>query len=130
MKHLFVPYELAVKLKEKGFDEPCLYTVHKEDAGDVYNGHEMEWVNWNKYGTTNVSVSAPLYQQVTNFFREKYFIHITIKMTCSVNEVIDIKGNINFMIDEFRSPDVEVEETDFSYYGTLSKTIEEALKYI
>lgn len=24
MKHLFVPYELAVKLKEKGFDERCL----------------------------------------------------------------------------------------------------------
>lgn len=24
MNHLFVPYELAVKLKEKGFNEPCL----------------------------------------------------------------------------------------------------------
>ena len=24
MKHLFVPYELALKLKEKGFNEECL----------------------------------------------------------------------------------------------------------
>lgn len=24
MKHLFVPYKLALELKEKGFDEPCL----------------------------------------------------------------------------------------------------------
>jgi hypothetical protein len=23
MKHLFVPYELALKLKEKEFNEPC-----------------------------------------------------------------------------------------------------------
>lgn len=27
MKHLFVPYELALKLKEKGFDGPCLALV-------------------------------------------------------------------------------------------------------
>ena len=33
MKHLFVPYEIAKQLKEKGFNEPCLaYYQHIRES--------------------------------------------------------------------------------------------------
>ena len=64
MKHLFLPYELALMLKEKGFDELCLgryrdkqfqlYTVIKQHC---YNSDPI----------CNKDISAPLYQQVIDF---------------------------------------------------------------
>ena len=58
MEKEFVPYELAVKLKELGFDEPCLsYSVSNTDASG------RTW--------TSVIV-APLFQQAFRWFREKY----------------------------------------------------------
>lgn len=81
MKHLFVPYELALMLKEKGFNEKVLYTVYLETINNrkesVYSGHQMEWVDWNNF-ISDVAphlgkcfISAPLYQQVIDWFREK-----------------------------------------------------------
>jgi|31_taG_2_1085359.scaffolds.fasta_scaffold04619_4 hypothetical protein len=57
MKNEFVPYELAIKLKELGFDEPCF--GYYDGGGNLYT--EMVEV-----------LKAPLYQQVFRFFREKY----------------------------------------------------------
>jgi len=53
----FVPYELAVKLKELGFDEPCF--GYYDEGGNLYT--EMQ-----EY------LLAPLYQQAFRWFREKY----------------------------------------------------------
>ena len=68
MENLFIPYELAVKLKDKGFDEHCLayYKLDGEfNLGGTYKNSE--------HGT---SISAPLYQQVIDWFRvvHKYSI--------------------------------------------------------
>jgi hypothetical protein len=68
MEKEFVPYELALGLKELGFDEPCL-------------------MYWNDFGKTSINrfqlhnkidewcqnyIEAPLYQQAFRWFREKY----------------------------------------------------------
>jgi hypothetical protein len=71
MEKEFVPYELALALKKLGFDEPCIkgYTEEYKELISFANTH------------TNTSVSrtlptkpftAPLYQQVFRWFREKY----------------------------------------------------------
>jgi len=68
----FIPYEQALKLKELGFDEPCLgkfYYNHLEIGGN--------WSNADFKEDPDVFISAPLYQQVFRWFREKYGIHIT-----------------------------------------------------
>jgi hypothetical protein len=70
MEKEFVPYELALALKQLGFDEPCIkgYTEEYKELISFANIH------------TNTSVSralitkpftAPLYQQVFRWFREK-----------------------------------------------------------
>jgi hypothetical protein len=64
MEKEFVPYELAVKLKELGFDEPCLKS-YGDDGLLNQNDHSLY-------------LSAPLYQQAFRWFREKYNMDFTI----------------------------------------------------
>lgn len=122
MKHLFVPYEIALKLKELGFDEPCLYTVILEDGvRPVYNGHQMEWIDWNNFiPTTNTSVgkcytSAPLYQQVIDWFRERGI------------RVYEVYNANTWSVTE------QVKTDEFIHHGwtyTLDEAINQALKLI
>lgn len=77
MEHLFVPYALALTLKEKGFDEPSL---------TYYKSGQLQLLSWNfdddtfnKFSSRSKKwVSAPLYQQVVDWFREKYDLHISV----------------------------------------------------
>ncbi len=66
MKHLFVPYEFALLLKEKGFDESCFAHYHKDGMlSDVRLMKNSEITN--KYD----SCTAPLYQQVSDWLYKK-----------------------------------------------------------
>lgn len=95
MKHLFVPYKLALLAKEKEFEEPCFayyqqfniptptfhFGIIQHHQNENYKGN-----NWNKIDKdfqltdyiNNNFVSAPLYQQLIDWFREKYDIVIEI----------------------------------------------------
>jgi hypothetical protein len=81
MEKYFLPYKLALELKELGFDEPCFgfYIETKElipasysQEGTVYPSNSdlliSEWV------------SAPLYSQVIDFFEKEH--NIFIGRTC------------------------------------------------
>ena len=70
MKDLFVPYKIALQLKELGFDEPCfgiwigrgskydvMYVAKQEDA----------WM-----AEQNDGILAPIFAQAFEFIREKY----------------------------------------------------------
>lgn len=64
----FVPYELAVKLKELGFDERCFGWYDGRYIASInqnYCKNSEEWLN-------TIHCAAPLYQQAFRFFREKY----------------------------------------------------------
>ena len=75
----FAPYELAVKLKALGFNEPC-FGFYLEDGtwtpasysreGTVYPSNTDLLPEW---------CAAPLYQQAFKWFREKYSLCIVIK---------------------------------------------------
>jgi hypothetical protein len=71
MKNEFIPYEQALKLKELGFDEPCLayYNINDELTFTIIVSQ-----NTNSFWLANPSniISAPLYQQAFRWFREKY----------------------------------------------------------
>ena len=82
MKNQFVTYEIALKLKELGFDEECFCTYHnaelsrnpshKIDATPI-QGKPYIWKN-SKFH--NSIVCAPLWQQVIDWLREEHNIHL------------------------------------------------------
>jgi hypothetical protein len=73
MEKEFVSYEIALKLKELGFDEPCL-TYYYELTSNLRThigvdiGNAWTYSENKKLGFT----LAPLYQQAFRFFRGKY----------------------------------------------------------
>ena len=85
MKEQFVPYEIGLKLKEKGFDEECLMCFYGDNkygqpkdklfipsafgkAKNSIKGHDEsgEWL------------TAPLWQQVLTWLRDVHNIDINI----------------------------------------------------
>jgi len=79
MKKEFVSYEIALKLKELGFDEPC-FTYYYELTSNIRTGLSININNaWTYEGTKKLETTlAPLYQQVFRWFREKKLIDLII----------------------------------------------------
>jgi hypothetical protein len=86
MKELFIPYNLALALKELGFNERCFgYYDFEKDLilfGDKLQNpscnSDLSNVHPDYY---NNEISAPLYQQVFKWFREKHRLdgHVTFR---------------------------------------------------
>ena len=73
MKHLFVPYDIALLAKEKGFNEKCLKTyAHWNES----NPHIVELVQIEEelQPCTQwfILCNAPLYQQLIDWFWQKH----------------------------------------------------------
>jgi hypothetical protein len=119
MKHLFVPYELAVKLKEKGFDEECLaFYMGKKLQICTYTFSDR---NINSSFSTDVKLcSGPLYQQVIDWFDDKS-IDIEKPIKCSLGYLPHVYQYKMCMWqgDYYKTK-----------YEALTKAIEEALKLI
>jgi hypothetical protein len=89
----FIPYELALKMKQLAFDEPCFGYFESQDKNLVINYNnkpltEEQQKRPGLYTTDNRNgslpqwaVAAPLYQQAFRWFREKY------GMLCSIEFV-------------------------------------------
>ena len=107
MNHLFVPYELSLKLKELGFDEPC-FAVYDTEGFQIGNERCFNPENRNSlfpepHTTNNPKISAPLFQQAFKWFREKHklFASIEYSTTTQKDFVITInKKAINDARDE------------------------------
>ena len=69
MNKEFIPYELALELKQLGFDEPCF------GLWNINNGkYEVDIIGVCKYSEIFKyrEVLAPTYSQAFRWFREKY----------------------------------------------------------
>lgn len=81
MEKLFVNYELAVKLENRGFKEKCFANIDCKDQLHFLNPSDKDSFEFHqqivKYNGVP-AVSCPLYQQVVDWFREKHSIHISI----------------------------------------------------
>jgi hypothetical protein len=104
MNKEFVPYEIALALKELGFDEPCLGRYWHE---------EFKLINIDKqFEVPHYACSAPLYQQAFKFFREKHNLHI------------NKHGNSNYTSFNMVEPKIEV--ISFVRYTDTENHYEEA----
>jgi hypothetical protein len=79
MEKQFVTYEIALKLKELGFDEECLGYFHSKELSlyptqfhPYHLGKNSEEILY------NTDCTAPLWQQVIDWFRDKHHTNIEI----------------------------------------------------
>ena len=93
MKEDFVPYELAVKLKEKGFKEKCYayyfpvnnelcYNINQFRGGNLYNclySHN----SLPKELVASDFIDAPTIPQVLEWLREEKKIHLIVEISDS-----------------------------------------------
>jgi hypothetical protein len=80
MEKEFIPYELALRMKQLGFDEPCFNLYHLNRRELMYvcpNIGEVATYKYDNHNKTN-HISAPTFSQTFRWFREKYdlFTHI------------------------------------------------------
>ena len=84
MNKEFVTHDIAVRLYEKGFDEPCI--AHYTYAGDFRRSGGYLEVSQEFRAIKNSEVfvdgwvMAPLYQQAINWLRIKHRMHVHITM--------------------------------------------------
>ena len=120
----FVSYELALELKELGFDEPCLNRFYTKPKSKMFGidekGRHYPIKNTPKKLYTigehfilndNNAITAPLYQQAFRWFREKYNLVHEISWS-------KYKGGLNFDYDIFSlvlPTDDELGNEDDSY---------------
>ena len=103
MKELFISYELAKQLKEKGFKEKCLASYYTDSDENILQGDKTDY---RKKFNINVSdleddyiingdkdyyISAPLYQQVVDWFRNKHDILISVESTFAAGNKYETK---------------------------------------
>lgn len=117
MKQLFVTPEIAIALKEKGFNEPCL--------GHYNSNNEFMFFadvrNCNTNSEFGFYPTVPTYQQAVDWFREKHSILIAV----------DNDGKEFFYVFTFlKDNDRHILEGFNSYYEAFEKAIKESLKLI
>lgn len=138
MKNLFIPYVIAKKLKEKDFDVNCIasYDEHKDnklfycdtEIINAFGGFTSKLI----YRKDNYPcVLAPMYQQVIDWFRLKYNLHIEIQIdkTCEPKycyEIYHYKDFGNWKLVSKR-PEMFLH---LNYYDNLNEAIKEAITLI
>ena len=124
MNKEFIPYELALRMKQLGFDEPCF---------GFYDESLYFPNNKNQYGTfcnqklDAPSCSAPLFQQVFRWFREKY------SLFSSILPFQDIEDNVRLCyyycvidLDECKDEDILCNESSLGASDINFSSLEEA----
>lgn len=115
----FVPYKLALKLKELGFDERCIATYRKDACkGNPFkynlDYHTKVQLDRNlcpkNSEYVNDWVSAPLWQQAFDFFEEKYGLYSDIKCC-----------NTKIIIGSFQVNISKMNERKYYFYGFEDK---------
>jgi hypothetical protein len=74
----FVPYELALELKQLGFDEPC-FAFYDESL--YFPNNENQYGTFCNQKLDASSCSAPTYSQAFRWFREKH------NLRCQINYI-------------------------------------------
>jgi hypothetical protein len=78
MNKEFVPYELALRLKELGYDEPCFGSYYNDSVENFKDG-KFDYrrklnIEYSIYSENTYYILAPTYSQAFRWFREKYHI--------------------------------------------------------
>ena len=82
MEKEFVTYQLALRMKALGFDEPCFGRYYYKESYPMLNPQSEETELVFEFGQyirqTEVTLLAPTFSQAFRWFRERYELHSTI----------------------------------------------------
>jgi len=131
MKHLFVPYELALLAKEKGFDEPCLTNFNHNKNFDTRLISDVGFCDCANRNLHKGCVSAPLYQQIVDWFRDVHKILILPDIYSRAYSHASASPNFvfKFKISDHVSGEWYCKESK-DYYQALNAALTEAFKLI
>jgi hypothetical protein len=133
MEKLFVPYNIALLLKEMGFDEPCFGYYQNNDPlwiGYRFNvpQHNKESISKKTYGDESKHlVFAPTYDQVIDWFIEKHSLYIHVWVVFAHPDWWD------FEVNSFDKENKSVSAHDEAYptkYEALNAGILKAIELI
>ena len=124
MKDQFVPYPIAKELFEKGFNENCLAYYNPivgEGSEPLFLPVDNDLINFRE--VKYPCVKAPLWQQVTEWLRDKH--RVDIKVECTYNRDVWYYGfhRANYPYQSFW-------DKSGSYNEALEKAIKEVLNLI
>ena len=142
MNYRFAEYELALQLKEKGFNEPCLkQSRHTKPCPNKIEGscplHNLHCQS--PYCETDDSITPiglPLWQDIIDWFREKKHIMIDIRTFGIGHHVSDytfipeVYRSHNELLDNICERIKNPLENGMSYYDARIDGIKKALKLI
>ena len=116
MNKEFAPYDIALALKELGFDEDCFGFYIKEANNQACGGDYP----------CNGTNSAPLYQQAFRWFREKYGLdgestRYNLNNRESKILGVDVKHIYLTMINGVARDWEDIELKDATYYATYEE---------
>lgn len=78
MNKEFVPYKIALELKELGFDEPTSFYWEDEKIKPLPMKDEVGSFNFNRHSTAdNEWICAPTINQVLRWFEEKHGMYVS-----------------------------------------------------
>ena len=105
VESLFCPYELALELKELGFDEISLFYYDAAYEGNPLSHCPHLLLNSQLEGFENEPISAPLRQQALRWFREKY----------KLLSFVDIDSSYRIYCDDIKF-DLDIDSRIFKTY--------------
>ena len=118
MKNQFVSYEIALALKELGFDEECFGWFYLNKPSYI------EYERCKLKECSNVHIPSPLYQQVEQWFREKHQIIIAVH----AYRDLDAIDEVDQILWEFTLWDKEWNDTsDYTYYHSYEEARDAAI---
>ena len=122
MKKQFVTYEIALKLKELGFDEECLgyYTINNK--GLLYPYNKSKYINRKDFLCV-----APLYQQIIDWLREKHLIDID-NGWCISNPLGKKQEGYNISVYDRIKDEFIVRDFHIDYYKAREQAILKAIE--
>ena len=117
----FVPYDLALELKELGFDEPCFgfYGLSRDDYKtirlSIFQNLKTDYLP--DVHHLDVTCDAPLFHQTLRFFREKYMLS---------GEIYIFKNIWNFDIEDINNS-MQLYTSDIICYNSYEEAELECL---
>ena len=107
MEKEFLSYEMALALKELGFDEPC-FTYYYNITGNIRTGLSINIHNaWTYAGTKKSGTTlASTFSQAFKFFREKYKLPSWVYTSDNEKFYFGILRDTRFLIDGNKPNDI------------------------
>ena len=140
INELFVSYQIALKLKELGFNEKCLGYFNSKgkfnfadcsrytDIPFYYKNSKCEtWLStiFSTKKTKSKICVAPLWQQVIDWFREKYKLYILVEPNITGNWQFSIYKLNNGLLFGQKSLFIQKE---LNYYESREQAILKAIE--